>query len=272
MPARMWRRGVHKFLELFRPQLPDLHEHMLSFVYLSYHMTTLLIEKMPDVHETWLECLGDPARYRMGIGEAELRDEEIWLSTARNWYHQNADLSPNTGGDQYSAYSMMTLLIETLPDWPRQWIEYAHNKEGLVSRLKMLLSMEISHGVQHSPPERKQICGKKRMYRCQEYLLHQGIRSLNHHRDPAIDTRASNCPLLPTSRQSTLDRSSVPKVCRQASGHELPLQVDDCSCKTDDDWRPSMNRFRFRLALLVQHLLGLWLCHCGHHRCMSQQH
>jgi hypothetical protein len=34
MPARMWRYGMHSFLELLRHRLPDSLEHMLAFVYL----------------------------------------------------------------------------------------------------------------------------------------------------------------------------------------------------------------------------------------------
>ena len=32
MPARMWRHGIHAFLELLRHRLPESLEHMLSFV------------------------------------------------------------------------------------------------------------------------------------------------------------------------------------------------------------------------------------------------
>ncbi|KAK5953876.1 hypothetical protein OHC33_005147 [Knufia fluminis] len=101
MPARMWRHGIHAFLELLRHRLPESLEHMLSFVYLSYSMMALLMETVPDFLETWIECLGDLARYRMAIEEADLRDREIWSSTARTWYNQAADLSPNTGRIQH---------------------------------------------------------------------------------------------------------------------------------------------------------------------------
>lgn len=101
MPARMWRHGIHAFLELLRHRLPESLEHMLSFVYLSYSMMALLMETVPDFRETWIECLGDLARYRMAIEEADLRDREIWSNTARTWYDEAADLSPNTGRIQH---------------------------------------------------------------------------------------------------------------------------------------------------------------------------
>ncbi|KAJ9663494.1 hypothetical protein H2198_000760 [Neophaeococcomyces mojaviensis] len=101
MPARMWRHGIHAFLELLRHRLPESIEHMLSFVYLAYSMIALLMETVPDFLETWIECLGDLARYRMAIEEADLRDREIWSNTARTWYNQAADKSPNTGRIQH---------------------------------------------------------------------------------------------------------------------------------------------------------------------------
>ncbi|KZL73622.1 TPR-like protein [Colletotrichum tofieldiae] len=35
MPARMWRHGIHSFLELLRHRLPASLEHMLAFIYLA---------------------------------------------------------------------------------------------------------------------------------------------------------------------------------------------------------------------------------------------
>lgn len=41
MPARMWRHGIHSFLELLRHRLPYSLEHMLTFIYLAYSMMAL---------------------------------------------------------------------------------------------------------------------------------------------------------------------------------------------------------------------------------------
>ena len=101
MPARMWRHGIHSFLELLRHRLPDSIEHMMSFVYLAYQMMGLLMESVPVFYETWIECLGDLARYRMAIEEADMRDREIWSNVARMWYNRAADRSPNTGRIQH---------------------------------------------------------------------------------------------------------------------------------------------------------------------------
>jgi hypothetical protein len=101
MPARMWRHGIHSFLELLRHRLPDSLEQMLTFVYLAYSMMALLMESVPSFEETWIECLGDLARYRMAIEEADLRDREVWSGVARMWYNKAADKSPNVGRIQH---------------------------------------------------------------------------------------------------------------------------------------------------------------------------
>ncbi|KAI1358913.1 hypothetical protein F5Y08DRAFT_94256 [Xylaria arbuscula] len=64
MPARMWRHGIHSFLELLRHRLPGSLEHMLTFIYLAYSMMALLYETVPAFEDTWIEWLGDLGRYR----------------------------------------------------------------------------------------------------------------------------------------------------------------------------------------------------------------
>jgi hypothetical protein len=97
MPARMWRHGIHAFLELLRHRLPDSVDHMYTFVYLAYSMMGLLMESVPSFEECWIECLGDLARYRMAIEKTDLGDREIWTGVARMWYSKAADRSPNEG-------------------------------------------------------------------------------------------------------------------------------------------------------------------------------
>jgi hypothetical protein len=52
------------------------------------------MELVPSFKETWIECLGDLARYRMAIEEADLRDREVWSGVARMWYNNATDKSP----------------------------------------------------------------------------------------------------------------------------------------------------------------------------------
>jgi hypothetical protein len=97
MPARMWRHGIHSFLELLRHRLPDSLEHMLTFIYLAYSMMALLFETVPAFEDTWIECLGDLGRYRMAIEDEDIRDREIWTGVSRLWYSKASDRAPTTG-------------------------------------------------------------------------------------------------------------------------------------------------------------------------------
>ncbi|KAH9203753.1 hypothetical protein DL95DRAFT_500671 [Leptodontidium sp. 2 PMI_412] len=52
MPARMWRHGIHSFLELLRHRLPASLDHMLAFIYLAYSMMALLYETVTAFEDT----------------------------------------------------------------------------------------------------------------------------------------------------------------------------------------------------------------------------
>jgi hypothetical protein len=97
MPARMWRHGIHSFLELLRHRLPLSLEHMLAFIYLAYSMMALLYETVPAFEDTWIECLGDLGRYRMAIEDDDLKDRETWTAVSRHWYSRASDKAPTTG-------------------------------------------------------------------------------------------------------------------------------------------------------------------------------
>ncbi len=96
MPARMWRHGIHSFLEVLRYRLPESLDYMLAFVYNTYSMVALLYETVSSSESTWVECLGDLSRYRMAI-EDDLQDQEIWRRVARSWYSKGADKDPDQG-------------------------------------------------------------------------------------------------------------------------------------------------------------------------------
>ncbi|KAL3418918.1 telomerase-binding protein EST1A protein [Phlyctema vagabunda] len=97
MPARMWRHGIHSFLELLRHRLPASLDHMLAFIYLAYSMMALLYETVPAFEDTWIECLGDLGRYRMAIEDDDIKDREVWTGVARHWYSKASDKAPTTG-------------------------------------------------------------------------------------------------------------------------------------------------------------------------------
>jgi hypothetical protein len=56
---------------------------------------------VPTFKETWIECLGDLARYRMAVEESDMRDREVWSGVARYWYNQAADKNPDIGRIQH---------------------------------------------------------------------------------------------------------------------------------------------------------------------------
>lgn len=97
MPARMWKHGIHSFLEILRHSLPGSKDYMLAFIYLAYQMMALLFETVPTFEDTWIECLGDLGRYRMAIEDEDLRDREIWAGVARTWYSKAASKTPSVG-------------------------------------------------------------------------------------------------------------------------------------------------------------------------------
>ncbi|KAL8290867.1 hypothetical protein RB598_006232 [Gaeumannomyces tritici] len=97
MPARMWRHGIHSFLELLRHRLPASSEYMLSFIYLAYSMMALLYETVPAFEDTWIECLGDLSRYRMAIEDDDVHDRNVWTAVSRSWYSKASDKAPTTG-------------------------------------------------------------------------------------------------------------------------------------------------------------------------------
>ena len=97
MPARMWRHGIHAFLEVLRLWLPNSLEHMLAFIYIAYSMMALLYETVPAFEDTWIECLGDLGRYRMAVEDCEPKDREVWSGVARYWYGKASDKNPTVG-------------------------------------------------------------------------------------------------------------------------------------------------------------------------------
>ena len=97
MPARMWKHGIHSFLELLRYRLPDSLDYMISFIYFAYQMMSLLYETVRAFEDTWIECLGDLGRYRMAIEEEDAGVRETWAGVARFWYSKAASRSPAVG-------------------------------------------------------------------------------------------------------------------------------------------------------------------------------
>ena len=97
MPARMWKHGIHGFLELLRTRLPDSMHHMLAFIHIAYQILSSLYVTVPEIERTWIECLGNLAWYRMAIEDEDLEERAVWSGIARSWYAKAVDKSPGTG-------------------------------------------------------------------------------------------------------------------------------------------------------------------------------
>ncbi|EPE25308.1 TPR-like protein [Glarea lozoyensis ATCC 20868] len=123
MPARMWRHGIHSFLELLRHRLPASLDHMLAFIYLAYSMMALLYETVPAFKDTWIECLGDLGRYRMAIEDDDIGDGEAWSGVARLLRNRLPASPEHMLAFIYLAYSMMALVYEPVPAFENTWIE-----------------------------------------------------------------------------------------------------------------------------------------------------
>ena len=59
-------------------------------------MMALLFETVPTFIDTWIECLGDLARYRMAI-EEEKEAHATWGGVAAHWYNMASDRHPAIG-------------------------------------------------------------------------------------------------------------------------------------------------------------------------------
>ncbi|CZT10528.1 uncharacterized protein RAG0_14969 [Rhynchosporium agropyri] len=156
MPARMWRHGIHSFLELLRHRLPASLDHMLAFIYLAYSMMALLYETVPAFEDTWIECLGDLGRYRMAIEDDDIRDREVWTGVARHWYSKASDKSPTTG----RLYHHLAILAR--PNALQQLFYYAKSlcvvipftsaRESILTLFEPVLNSDNAHGQYRLPP------------------------------------------------------------------------------------------------------------------------
>ncbi|KAJ2981571.1 hypothetical protein NUW58_g6658 [Xylaria curta] len=150
MPARMWRHGIHSFLELLRHRLPGSIEHMLTFIYMAYSMMALLYETVPAFEDTWIECLGDLGRYRMAIEDDDIRDREVWTSVSRHWYSKASDKAPTTG----RLYHHLAILarpnaLQQLFYYTKSLcvpIPFASAKESIMTLFDPILNDSYQHG------------------------------------------------------------------------------------------------------------------------------
>lgn len=153
MPARMWKHGIHSFLDLLRYRLPESVEYMISFIYTAYQMMSLLYETVPAFENAWIECLGDLGRYRKALEDVDVHDRENWADVARFWYDSASNKSPDPG----RLYHHLDILARPIPPQqvpPPKWppircSAFAHNRHPISTLLgKRLLNerdIELFH-------------------------------------------------------------------------------------------------------------------------------
>lgn len=100
IPARLWRYGIHPFLELLRHRLAESLDYMVDFIYHAYSIITLLLCRESMFAEVWMEYLGDLGLYRMVV-ENDRRDKEIWAGISRDWYKKYAEQCLGNGRIQH---------------------------------------------------------------------------------------------------------------------------------------------------------------------------
>ena len=175
MPTRLWRHGIHAFLEVLRYGLPESLEHMVTFIYIAYSMLANLYEKVSIFEDIWIECLGriffvsykrkcsltvvqgNIARYRMAIEDDDLKAHEVWSSIARFWYNKASQKSPNVGR-LYHHLAILTpwYSMEQLSLYTRSLTcitPFESARESLITVFKPFL-----HTVGRSAVERSLIC------------------------------------------------------------------------------------------------------------------
>lgn len=150
MPARMWKYGIHNFLELLRHNLPQSGEYMLAFIYLAYQTMAQLYETISSFEETWIECLGDLARYRMAIEDSDPKDRDIWTGTARYWYCKALDKNPGVGRLQHHlAILSRTYALQQLACYCKSLTAlqpFPNTKDSIATLFEPMLSRDETGG------------------------------------------------------------------------------------------------------------------------------
>ncbi|KAL1903443.1 hypothetical protein Sste5346_000069 [Sporothrix stenoceras] len=152
IPARMWRHGIHSFLELLRHRLPESREHMITFIYMAYSIIALLYETVRTFEDTWVECLGDLSRYRMAIEDDNQRVRDTWTNVSRRWYSLASDRAPTTGRlHHHLAILARPYVVTQLYYYVKSLctpIPFTSTRESIMT----LLDPVLNNATQHVPP------------------------------------------------------------------------------------------------------------------------
>jgi hypothetical protein len=115
MPARMWKHGIHSFLELLRHRLPYSIDNTLAFTYLANKMMELLYEAVPAFE---------------AIKDEDSRHLETWAGVARSWCTKAAADNPTVGRLYHH------LATFNWPNTQRRWQSISEEVTRAIRRLE----------------------------------------------------------------------------------------------------------------------------------------
>jgi hypothetical protein len=93
----MWEHGIQDPIELLRKHLHSGTVKLtISFIDMAYEMLELVHKDISVFKATWMECLGDVARYCCAIEKHEDRKKK-WRNEASSWYIRAAQQLPMVG-------------------------------------------------------------------------------------------------------------------------------------------------------------------------------
>ena len=113
-------------------------------------MMAFQYETVPSLEDSWVECHGDLARYRMAIEEEEPRDREIWSGVAMYWYSKASDRNP-TADTSHLCHHLAILArpytSEQLPIFSKAltYVDPFENTRGRIRNVNNPILVDLVH-------------------------------------------------------------------------------------------------------------------------------
>ena len=124
----MWEHGIDEFLQILSRSLPGSLDHMLSFMFDTSSMLSLMHQTVRTFDGS--EFLGDLASLFMWIQKEYRTTNNNWDAVARFWYKKVVNNTPNQGNlyyhlgllarsfslEQFSCYAISSTCTTPLPE------------------------------------------------------------------------------------------------------------------------------------------------------------
>lgn len=173
IPGRLWRHGIHSFLEHLRGGLPRTSGHLSRFLHFAYDTVTLLCEADPTLENLWQEMRGNLGRYGMMIQQFDPQECFTWSLIARHCYGKVA-AADTTQGRLYHHLA----IIET-PDHLKQLYYWSRSLTSIQcfrdsrESMKPLLVRTLERNHRVAPRLRRKYEDVSRLRRKRELELEQ---------------------------------------------------------------------------------------------------